>query len=167
MSDQTPNPPQKTSRGRSILLAGSLGLNVLIIGLVLGWVLSPGGPRGGERAVSASRSYAGEPFVRALEPNDRRALYQDLKRRGDALRENRSALQRRFEKLLAAIVADPFDPTVVQTLLNEQRGAAVVRQQIGEDLLLERLQNMTPEARAAFAGRLKENLRRRPPPPKK
>jgi uncharacterized membrane protein len=102
----------------------------------------------------------GTPFIRALEPEDRRALAQEMRRDGARLRENRSALRARFEALLTALNADPFDPDAVRSILREQRDIALKRQNIGEALLVDQLAKLSREERAAYADRLARDLHR-------
>ncbi|MBT8458793.1 MAG: hypothetical protein KJN60_03895, partial [Boseongicola sp.] len=88
------------------VLAVSLICNMLIVGIVAGFLISNGGKsKGGERLDGPARSLVGTPFIRALEPDNRRALYQEIRRDEDRLRENRSALRARFEALLTALNA--------------------------------------------------------------
>jgi uncharacterized membrane protein len=152
-------PPAPTARWVKVALVLSLGLNLLILGIVGGAWLSPDGPRGA-RMDEAGRDIGATPFLRALAPEDRRALFQSFRREEESLRQNREELRLRFEALLASLRADPFDPWAVESLLQLQRSAAAERQTIGERLLVEQLTKMTPEARDAFADRLEESLRR-------
>jgi uncharacterized membrane protein len=161
MTDDTPgaNPAPRTARWVKVTLVLSLGLNLLILGMMAGAWLSPDGPRSA-RMDSAARDLGATPFIGALDPADRRALFGAIRREAEPLRQNREELRLRFEALLGALRADPFDPAEVQALLALQRGAATERQMIGERLLVERLAEMSPEARSAFAARLEEGLRR-------
>jgi uncharacterized membrane protein len=155
------NPAPRTARWVKVVLVLSLGLNLLILSMMAGAWLSPDGPRS-TRMDSAARDLGATPFIGALEPEDLRALFGAIRREAEPLRQNREELRLRFEALLGALRADPFDPAEVQALLALQRGAATERQMIGERLLVERLAEMSPDARAAFAARLEEGLRRAP-----
>ena len=152
----------QTPRRRWVMpvLAISLICNMLIVGIVAGFALSNKGGKGGERLDGPARSLVGTPFIRALEPQDRRALYQEIRRDEERLRENRSALRARFEALLNALNADPFDAEAVRMILKEQRVIALRRQDIGEALLVEQITSLSPEERAAYAERLARDLRR-------
>jgi len=154
-----PNPTPRTARWVKVVLVLSLGLNLLILSMMAGAWLSPDGPRS-TRIDSAARDLGATPFIGALDPADRRALFGAIRREAEPLRQNREELRLRFEALLGALRADPFDSFEVQALLALQRGAATERQMIGERLLVERLAEMSPEGRAAFAARLEEGLRR-------
>ncbi len=139
MTDAPQTPPAThapTARWVKVALILSLGLNLLILGIVGGAWLSPDGPRG-DRIDRAARDMGATPFIRALEPEDRRALFQAIRREEEPLRQNREELRLRFEALLASVRADPFDPWAVESLLQLQRSAATERQMIGERLLVE------------------------------
>lgn len=141
------------------VLAVSLLFNMLIIGIVAGFIFANGGGKS-DRLDGMTRSLVGAPFIRALEPEYRRALAQEIRRDDSRLRENRSALRARFEALLNALNSDPFDPEAVRAILREQREIALRRQNIGEELLLDQLQKLSVEERAAYADRLARDLRR-------
>ena len=145
-----------------LLLGLSLALNLLVVGIVAGWMVSKGPGRTPDDVNRTARSLGLEPFVRALAPMDRVALVRSAREERDGLRENRRALRARFERLVDAIRAEPYDPAAVRAVLEEQRGSIKERQEIGERLLLERLDAMTPEDRATYAERLEEELKRGP-----
>ncbi len=158
MIETTPETPKKR-RWVMPLLFVSLGANLLIAGLVVGAMLSPDGPR--KRGDNGSaRGVIGEPFFRALPKEERRALMQDVVKNRTQIRESRESLRQRFEAFLAALRADPFDPVEISRLLAEQRQVAVGRQEIGETLLMKRLEAMTPAQRATYADALEQSLKR-------
>jgi uncharacterized membrane protein len=141
----------------TLLLFASLALNLLILGAIVGWVLSPDGPR---RDDGPARSLMGAPFAEALSRPDRRALLGQMRRRAERIEGNRDELRQRFETLLDALAADPWDRVAVETVLEAQRVAALERQVIGEELLLDRLDAMSVDERRAYAQRLEERVRR-------
>ena len=77
----------------------------------------------------------------------------------EAFREGREALRARFESFLAALRADTFDRALVGDLLDQQSQAALRRQELGEQLLLDRLAGMTQAEREAYADALEERLK--------
>lgn len=158
---ETPStqPDQKKRRWLLPTLFVSLALNLLIVGIVVGAVLQGGRDKGG-RPDGPARSLLGEPFVRALTSEDRRALGREMLSNRDALRENRADLRDRIERFLETLRQEEFDRDTIAGILNEQRQLAVTRQQLGEDLLLSRLEQMSVAERRAYADRLGENLRR-------
>lgn len=151
-------PPKKQGRWLKPALFVSLALNLLIVGLVAGSLLSPNGPRhGGDQR--ALRGVLGEPFVRALPPEERRAMVREIIGRRDAFQEGRNALRERFEGFLTALRSEEFDREEAERLLGEQRLAASTRQDLGEALLLDRLEGMTQEERAAYADALESRMK--------
>ena len=158
MSDQPPEKPRRS--WLKPLLFASLALNLLIIGAIVGRALSPDNHRHRDRVEGPARSVIGEPFIRALSPEDRRDLLADLKNDAPRIRETRDNLRQRFQAFLAAIRADPFVPEEVERLMKDQRQVATGRQELGEALLMRRLQAMTPDERAAYADRLEKSLKR-------
>ena len=105
------------------------------------------------------RSVLGEPFIRALSKEHRRALLSDLRSDGPRIRETREGLRQRFEAFLTALRTDPFIPEEVTRLLQEQQAVAAGRQELGVTLLVRRLEEMSAEDRAAYAEKLEKSLR--------
>lgn len=140
------------------LLFLSLAMNLLVVGVVIGWLISPGGPKRSD--FGSARGLVGEPFLRALPEEQRRAMLRDAMREAPRIRESRENLRARFDAFLGALRAEPFDTDLVADLLDQQRSVAQRRQDIGEGLLLERLAAMTPAERRAYADRLESSLRR-------
>lgn len=139
------------------LLFASLALNLLVIGIVTGWIASHGGDRRPD--FGPARGLVGEPFLRALPEDQRRALMRDVAREAPRISESRESLRARFEAFLAALRSEPFDAAAVAGLLQDQRAVALGRQDIGERLLLERLAAMSPEQRQDYATALERSLR--------
>ncbi|MEL6799059.1 MAG: periplasmic heavy metal sensor [Pseudomonadota bacterium] len=163
MTELPPADPAQTTRSplwMRITLVVSLALNLLVIGIVVGALATRGGREDGTRPLGALRDLGPTPFIVALDPEHRRDLAQSMRGEAASLRENREELRTRFEALLAALRADPFDPDAVAALLGEQRQVGARRQAIGEKLLLDHLASMSGAERAAYADRLDKSLRR-------
>jgi uncharacterized membrane protein len=73
-------------------------------------------------------------------------------------------MQAEYRAIIDALRADPFDPDVVAAGLQRQRLATQSRLEVGHDLLLRHLMDMSPDERRAFADRLDEGLKRGPRP---
>lgn len=144
-----------------LLLIASLAINLAVAGMVIGAISSGGGPGQARDAVREARS---TPFIRALDPEDRRGLARDMIRQRDDYRESRDALRARFDALLAALRAEELDQAELQNLLEEQRKALQARNAIGEKVIVERVAQMTLDERRAYADRLEAEVKRRPPP---
>jgi uncharacterized membrane protein len=162
MSDPVSSaPPAATGRWVKVALVVSLAFNLLVAGLVVGAAVRHDHDDGRMRErAEVPREFMRSPFLGALDGEDRRAVGRDLMREGGSLRENRAELRARFERLLAAIRAEPFDRIAIETILDEQRAAGARRLELAEAAVLDRLGAMTPEARAAYADRLDRSLRR-------
>lgn len=149
-----------SGKGLRIALAVSVALNLLILGLVAGAVLRDGGPRG-----RMMGDVAFGPFTEALAPEDRAALRREFVQRLPGMRDVRRQMRADFAGLLAALRAEPFDMEAVRGLIAGQSDRMAERLALGQDLLLGRIGAMTPQARADFADRLEDRLRRGPDRP--
>lgn len=152
-----PPPPPRSLRGLRIALAVSVALNLLVAGVVAGAILREGGPR--DRMV---RDLDLGPFTEALSQADRAAIRRDFLARMPEMREARRAMRADFEALLALLRAEPFEADSLRQVMAGHRARMQERLDLGQDLLLQRLEAMPPEARRAFADRLEDRLRRGP-----
>jgi uncharacterized membrane protein len=162
MSDPSPSPRAAGGGWMKVLLVVSLALNLLVAGLVVGASLRHHDRDDGrmrERA-EVPRDFVRSPLLSALAAEDRRAVGRELMGAEGSIRENRADLRARFERLLVALRAEPFDRTAVEAILDEQRAVGARRLERAEDAVLDRLSAMSPEARAAYADRLDRSLRR-------
>ncbi len=64
------------------------------------------------------------------------------------------------QQLAEAVRAEPFDADVVRAILTEQRALQLSMQEAGSQIMVDRLEQMSPEARAAFAERLESGIKR-------
>ncbi|MEM9708422.1 MAG: periplasmic heavy metal sensor [Pseudomonadota bacterium] len=160
---EPPAPPPQPPQTRSpvwmrLLLVASLGVNLLIVGMVAGAVFSGGGQGPGR---DAARDFGNSPFFRALGPDERRQMLGDFRSERRSFREGRKDIGNRFEALLNAIRADEFDAETVTTLLDDQREALLNLQGVGERLLIKLVSEMSVEERRAYADRVGEMVKRR------
>ncbi|KMW60200.1 hypothetical protein AIOL_000353 [Candidatus Rhodobacter oscarellae] len=160
----TPNPapnPEAVPKRRwpwlKITLFASLAINLLIAGLVAGFVLS--GPRDRDRN-PIWRDMGLGPFGHALPWADKKALTAAIRAEAGSFRKNREELRRQFEAFLAALRAEPFDADALAVLVKEHRGRITERQELGQRLLLQRITEMSDAERAQYAERLNEMVRR-------
>lgn len=142
------------------LLFVSLALNLVVIGAFVGRALAPDRPRWGDGVAGPVRGVIGAPFAHALDPGNRGTLHDKLTGKRSHLQASRGRLRDLLDELLVTLRAEPFQPDEVRRILQEQRGVAEERQLLGETLLLERLEAMTPEERSAYADRLEGSLKR-------
>lgn len=147
----------KAGRWRHILLVVSLGLNLAVVGLVVGVVLN-GGPRNAPPRFDLTVG----PLTRALEGERRGAVREALRESGAFQRVDRSEIRADVQAILATLRAEQFDQTAFRAALSRQRQ----RLQAGQDAVLDavtaQIEDMTTQERAEFANRLEEQVRRGP-----
>ena len=156
MSEQGEPKAPRTGRGVRIALALSLALNLLILGLVGGALLSFGPP--GDRDDPRLRTLGLGPFALALEREDRDAMRGRLD--GEALRADRRVIGASLAELRGALLAEPFDRDAAEAALARARGASEALQAHGHGALLDQIETMSAAERAVLADRLERALRR-------
>lgn len=145
---------KKTSgiRWGKLVLVASLSLNVLVVGLVAGTVLS-GDPRVKPNAETTDGSI--RAVIGALRQEDRRAI-------GRALHDGkRGAMQDRKaanDALLETLRADVFDKVAFEEAMTTQAALATGRYAKSAAILAERLNGMSEEERSAFTDRFEQEL---------
>ena len=151
MSDPT---PPKRRRWVMPLLGVSLAVNLLIVGMAAGaaWRVKDMG--GGKMRQGPS----GAVFLRALEPQDRKAIFGELRAGRDTAR--------RFERenganMLTALRADPFDPSALQTLIEARAEMGQTSKAALDAKWLDVVSGMDGAERAAYADRLEKAFERR------
>lgn len=141
-----------------MLLVVSLALNLLIAGAVVGALISGGKWRHhGPLRLEAM----GGPLTRALSQEDRRAIGHEIR---DTYRRDgtsRARHREEIERLVEVIRATPFDRAAVEDRLARIRGMFLERLTLGQTLLLDRLEAMSDDERAAYADRLMEKRKHR------
>ncbi|KPU84101.1 hypothetical protein JI58_05900 [Marinosulfonomonas sp. PRT-SC04] len=143
-------------RRTKVLLAVSLGLNMLVIGAVGGMIFH-GGPRG---SASGYKDAAYGPYTRALSHLDRRQIGQAMRDEIGGFRQNLSQIRAGFIAIKDALRADTYDRDLVHQLIKDQEAFGSKRHQVGQRLLLERLDAMSQAERHQFAERLGHERRR-------
>ncbi|MFW8634431.1 periplasmic heavy metal sensor [Cribrihabitans pelagius] len=136
------------------LLALSLALNLAVIGLAAGTAIRfAGHQRGWHRPPSV-----GAMIFRELDRDTRAALRREAGGGHGSFPARRRA---EAEAVIAALRSEPFGAAELLRLLQEQ---AAVRHRFHltmQEAWVEQVRAMTPEERAAFAGRMQERLERR------
>ncbi|MBY6153523.1 periplasmic heavy metal sensor [Vannielia litorea] len=170
MTDLQPPPPETTPprprRWLRVVLVLSLAANLAVAGLVFGaWVShdgkrGPDGPRGDKDRIVRELGFG--PYARAIPREGREGMKAAIEARHSGLRANRDALRSAFEATLATLRAEPFDRAAMAAQMETQRSAIADSQKIGHEILLDRLEAMSPEERAEFADRLERGLGREP-----
>lgn len=146
--------PKKLMRA---LLVGSLALNVSLIGLGLGSVMS--GRDGPPRRFDVQLG----PMADALPREDRREIGRALRR---ALGENRPARGERGAALagvLALLEADPFDGATFQEAIRAQQSTQDRVRGVALQVFVDHVAQMPAAERTALAARLRDQTERRKP----
>jgi uncharacterized membrane protein len=152
-------PATKAGNGKWMqwALGLSLGVNLLVVGVVAGAAYRFDGPHSGP---SGTMRNFGTPYIVALEKDRRREVFKQLRQTrtdGPMTREARRAL---YDEAVLAIREEPFDLDRVIGVLDKQRNASVGVQQAAQAAWLAEIAGMDARARAAYADRLQEVLER-------
>lgn len=146
-------PQQKASRPWvRILLIGSLGLNLLIVGLVAGSLYRIRDARDTRPPPSI-----GAMMFRELSREDRRALRDHAGERTKGTKEARFAEGR---LVMEALRASPFDREALEMLLDQQAETRAAFQKQIQAAWLDRVESMTEAEREAYAERLQSRMRK-------
>ena len=145
----TQDTPKKKRTAWRIVLIVSLALNVMVAGVIIGGITSGKAPRN-----FGAQNFAFGPAAEALSLSDRRAV-RDKLRDHPELRPLRPAERSQaVAAFLEALRSDPFDPSAVEALFEEQRTRASTSMAAVQSAMLERFVDMTAEERSAYADRL-------------
>jgi Spy/CpxP family protein refolding chaperone len=164
--DPAPRDPASETPARRAPLRGwvkgvlfvSLALNLAVAGLAIGAVLRHGDMNNSPRA---RVDQIGGPYTAALSREDRRSIWRDMRAMQGEGRSSRGQIRAEFDAVVDALRADPYDPAQVRAIVERQFQAGIERQQLGQSLLLARIDTMTPAERLQFADRLAERLEKR------
>lgn len=140
----------------------SLTLNFLVAGLVVGGLIGharhpppmPGDGGGAPEAFTLG------PLSGAFSREDRLAMRRAAEGQGTDFRAMRAAIGGDFAKLEAALSADPYDEAAVRAVLAEMRARTLMRMDLGEQAMLDRLGTMSAQERAAMVQRLRDGYAR-------
>ncbi len=149
-----------------ILVFLSFALNLAVIGMAGGMALKV--HRGGVPPEQMVRELGLGPYLFAMDPEGRADLRREVLADRENLKASRQAWQEAFEETLDVLRADKFDSAKMESLIREQADLAAKSQSVGRQVLLDRLEAMTPQERSAYADRLESGLRfdpHRGPPP--
>jgi len=149
--DSAPAPSAPGGRWKTWALVVSLAVNLFVGAAILG---------AGLRHHREVRDVGFGPFTEALTREDRRALRDAFMAAAPDAGARRREAAENVAQLAAALRAEPWDAATVEALLVRQGSRAEERFALGRRLFLERLAQMTPEARAALADRIERMLTR-------
>ncbi|NUB46306.1 periplasmic heavy metal sensor [Fertoebacter nigrum] len=155
----TPAARPAAPRWMRLALALSVALNLGVAGVVGGSLLHDA--RKEPRPVPV-RDLGFGPFSEALSPEDRAALRRAFMAEAPDFRDAWRQMRGEFGAVLDALRAEPFEPAALAVVLDRQSVRTGEMLSLGQRLLFDRVAEMTPEARLAFADRLEQSLSRRP-----
>ncbi|WP_289043598.1 periplasmic heavy metal sensor [uncultured Aliiroseovarius sp.] len=138
--------------------------NLLIVGMIAGakWGYHRDhgfDMRGPNHAAIRDMGFA--PLAGALDRDDRRQIGKVLRQRSGSFGDNRKALADEFQTILSALRANPFDPDVLSSVMDRQAERLQTRGALARSVLIERIDQMTPDERSIFADRLERSVRKR------
>lgn len=154
-----PKESKRSGWGRAVLFV-SLAANLLVVGLVVGAMLRHDRQDWGSNHRPPLRELGYGPYGQALSQSDRREIGKAMMRHSGDLQANRAEFRDQIATLLGALRMRPFDPEMVQNIIAGQQEKLFERQEIGRQLLLDRIEAMNDAERSAFADRLERSLRR-------
>ena len=150
MTETLEPPKPRTPKWVRVLLALSLALNLLIIGLVGGAMVRFGGSDG----MRPPPRSIGAVLYRALPGEHRRMLRMHSRQaRGGHANQRRDQIQ----AVSAAIRAIPFDADMISVVLEAQRSGLDQAQQSLQQAWMAQVEQMSEKQRQAYADRL-ENM---------
>ncbi len=148
--------PRTNRRWMAIFLMLSLGLNILVVGVIAGAFLR-GGPAEHLRPPHGIAALGLRPYYRALDTAARAELAAAAKdKTAQANVPGRAAMRAHLTALAAAIAAEPYDAGNVRKVLAAQADAVAGNISRGHELLLDRIAVMSPDARQSLSKRLTE-----------
>jgi len=152
-------PDQKPNTGLRpwlrVVFGLSLALNLLVVGVVVGSALKWGGK---EHGPGARMEQMGGPLTRALSHRDRREIGHEMRQEFGKARGAQAERRAALEAMVADLRAERFDREAIAGHFARQRAVLNERMAFGQGLMLERIEQMSAEDRAAFADRLEQGL---------
>jgi len=160
---EAPNRPEpRKRRWPTMLLALSLTLNLLVLGLIAGAHfrdqrdLRRFPPP--DREVMRTTGFG--PFFDAMPREARNRLGKALRERDGNFRPDRGVLAAELREMIVALRAQPFDPEALAALLSAQHDRIDGRIVAGRGMLLEQVALMSDAERAQFADGLERQFSR-------
>lgn len=139
----------------SYVLIGSLVANAILVGVVVGRLLSPAAPAEPTVQMQLERYGPTSDVVNAaweqLPEGDRAQLRKQLRGSWDAMRGERQRLREAGQHVYDAALAEPFDEAKLRDAVAIFQVREKKLQEIAEDILISHIGGMPPEARATAA----------------
>jgi uncharacterized membrane protein len=160
-----PTPPVRAPRWMKITLGLSLALNLLVAGMVGGAVLGRGHDR--HDGLRSERFTSGDALVRALSPDDRRAVRRALGPRGKTFAAQRAQMATASDRMVALLRSTPFDAAAFGDAIDARARLGADLADAGQAALIAQIATLSQAQRNAYADRLEamaQNNRRRGKP---
>ena len=141
-----------------IVLFLSLALNLAVVGVAVG-VFARFGPH--KDAHPPRGDQVSGVYTHALTAQDRRRIGREMFRNQRNTLPSRQEMAADYAAMVATLRVQPFDADAAGAILHRQIEFGQRRAELGHGLLLQRLTEMSPEERAAYADRLENALRQR------
>mgnify|MGYP000011737315 CR=1 FL=1 len=151
-SPETPQSGPNIPRWLKVVLAGSLALNLAVIGGVVGLALTFDGPPPDKDF----RSGAAGAYIGAFDKSTRRELRERMRESFKGERPSREQFAANTRAFAALVRAEPLDVAALQAHLDAQTDRFEQGRKFGEQMLIQTLQTLDPAARAAYAARLEQ-----------
>lgn len=161
--------PIRTFNWTRAVLVLSLAANIAVIGLVIGTVLSNDkrdARRGPPPSSMVSRDFGFGPYVGAFADQDKRSLGKDFVRKAGDRTAVRARLETQFQEIQSILRASPFDAERFEALILDQTRQLAQGQEIGAQLVAQKIAQMSDAERITYAERLEHMLKNPPRPPK-
>lgn len=149
--------PSRPGRLFKWVLALSLALNLVVVGLFAGAAMRfAGGDKGG-RFHEARGPGTGASFLRALPKEARRSLREKMRTEGGDM-PSRAERRAVFEQMVEALRQEPFDREQMRVLFEAQVGASQGMRDRAQEGWLELVGGMTAAERAEVADNLEKGM---------
>lgn len=139
------------------LLVLSLGINLLIAGLVGGAVLR-GAPEH-IREIRTASVLGLRAYIWALDDDSKQALTQAIAKNRGNNQTGRSEIAAHMKEMSAALIAKPYDSAMVAAVLARHGEVISGNIAVGHGMLMDRIDAMTPAQRVDFATHLTNRRR--------
>lgn len=153
--------PQAPRAKTNWLVLGSVMLNVLLVGIIVGRYVSPAAkPPQNERVERRERSDRSpdealtRSMLEVLPDEESRALRKELRAAWMETRDERRDARQARAELGKLILTEPFDRAALEAELVRLRGAEDVVREVIQRRVLDRLEQMSLEERRALVERL-------------
>lgn len=154
-NENTPDQPIKAKTWLRITLFVSLTLNILVVGIVVGmfWHGPP------EHHVRQSSDRLTNTYLRALTNAEKRNLHEAMRAQMPMMMRHQHA-RSDFRGVLEALRAEPFDANRLSELIDAQLSRGQHAQELGRELLITQITQMSEVERSAYADRIENMLAR-------